>query len=228
MVGYSIFTSTFCAFTDFFLALYPVTRVVKLQMSMNRKVTISVLMGLGAIAGVMAIIKGTKTPSLGDKEDYTWSTASLLFWTSIESNVLSKWDPLDLSYRTQRMWVRLIYPPIVIAASVPALGPLFRIFRDKVTSKGETYGTHGTASTFTHPLSKYRRASSKDAGSSRSGLTKTDEEMPEVLKQVDIMQEEIRVPSDEESDGRARTMTSTQDGLKLVPDGYGGSQYRVS
>lgn len=51
--------------------------------------------------------------------------------------------------------------------------------------------------------------------------------MPEVYKQVDIMQEEIRLPSEEGLDGHATTMTSTQDGLKLVPDGYGGNQYHV-
>lgn len=89
---------------------------------MHRKVTISVLMGLGAIAGVMAIIKGTKTPSLGDKTDYTWSTASLLFWTSIESNILSKFglfrlpilpfeaDMLAYSHSSKRTRLRTAFP----------------------------------------------------------------------------------------------------------------------
>ena len=48
-INYSIFVSSYSAFADFFLALMPITIMYDLQMSLTRRVGLSVLLGLGVL-----------------------------------------------------------------------------------------------------------------------------------------------------------------------------------
>ena len=75
----SICSCAYSAFLDFALALFPITVLRKLQMKTSRKVTLSIIMGLGVFAGVCASIKTSLIP-LRTQPDFTWDTTILLIW----------------------------------------------------------------------------------------------------------------------------------------------------
>lgn len=89
------------AFVDFFLAAFPITIIRKLQLSLHKKIQLSLLLGLGVFAGICAVIKTTFLPTLTSAADFTWITCSLLEWNVNEVNV------------------------IIICASIPVIRPLF-------------------------------------------------------------------------------------------------------
>lgn len=99
---------------DFILALLPITIVYHLQLSSKKKAGIAAILALGVFAGVCAIIKATKLPSLTGRSDFTWLTVSLLSWNNTELFA------------------------IVVAASVPAIRPLFLDCSQKVLSIKDT------------------------------------------------------------------------------------------
>jgi hypothetical protein len=94
--------TAFSAFTDFYLATYPCLILHKLQMSLRKKSSLSAILGLGFVAGVIAIYKNTRITSAYNRADYTYATTDLLIWTSIEGSFL------------------------IIAANLPTLQPFFR------------------------------------------------------------------------------------------------------
>ncbi|KAJ5626328.1 hypothetical protein N7510_002637 [Penicillium lagena] len=103
LVDYAIFTGSLSAFVDLWLAVYPITVLMKLQMSLRKRLALCAALGLGAIASAMAIIKCTQLNGLADKADYTYGTADLVMWTNIEADV------------------------VVIASCIPTLQPLLEV-----------------------------------------------------------------------------------------------------
>ncbi|KAI9669920.1 MAG: hypothetical protein M1831_006956 [Alyxoria varia] len=93
-------TGPWSAFLDFLFALYPVKVFWSLEMSVKRKIGLSVLMGLGVFAGVIAIIKTVQLPRLNHTTDLTYGFGIIALWSFIEADV------------------------VIIAASVPTLGSL--------------------------------------------------------------------------------------------------------
>ncbi len=72
-------------------------------MSRKKKISLTAILGLGFVAGIIACYKSTRLPSLYDRTDYTYATTDLHLWTSIEGSF------------------------IVIAANLPTLQPIFHV-----------------------------------------------------------------------------------------------------
>ncbi|CAG8898115.1 unnamed protein product [Penicillium egyptiacum] len=107
LIDYAIFTGTISAVVDLSLAIYPTTILLKLQMSLRKRIALCAALGLGSIASAMAIVKCTQLHGLADKSDYTYGTADLVMWTNIEADV------------------------VVIASCIPTLQPLLEIILGK-------------------------------------------------------------------------------------------------
>ncbi|RAH84306.1 hypothetical protein BO86DRAFT_442622 [Aspergillus japonicus CBS 114.51] len=94
LIDYAIFTGGWVAlsgFVDLALAIYSSTVLMKLHMSLRKRLALCAALGLGSVATAMAIIKCTQLKGLADQEDYTYGTADLIIWTklqSMESNIV--------------------------------------------------------------------------------------------------------------------------------------------
>ncbi|RYN92430.1 hypothetical protein AA0120_g4874 [Alternaria tenuissima] len=100
LIYYAIVAGTFSAIVDLYLAIYPAIVLYKLQVNFKKKVVLSVALGLGSIAAVVAVYKSTRLPALASA-DFSYDTADITVWTSIEGNA------------------------IIIGACIPTLQPLF-------------------------------------------------------------------------------------------------------
>ncbi|QKX64296.1 uncharacterized protein TRUGW13939_11470 [Talaromyces rugulosus] len=85
---YSIVAAALSGSVDLFLAIYPATVLWKLQMNRKKKIGLSITLGLGVIACGVSIVKATRLTGLLDKSDYTYSSAEIFLWTSIEANTI--------------------------------------------------------------------------------------------------------------------------------------------
>jgi hypothetical protein len=101
------------AFTDFNLALFPVSVIWSLQMPWARKAAVCALMGFGCIAGIAAIVRTTKLAKLAEQTDFTHSIWTLVLWVAVECCV------------------------IIMCACIPSMRPIFRKLSDK--SFGSTF-----------------------------------------------------------------------------------------
>ncbi|TPR01013.1 Glycosyl hydrolase 12 family protein [Aspergillus niger] len=106
----AIFTGALSAFVDLTLAVYPSTVLMKLHMSLRKRLALCAALGLGSVASAMAIVKCTQLKGLADKTDYTYGTAELVMWTNIESNV------------------------VIIASCIPTLQPVLELILGKRTT----------------------------------------------------------------------------------------------
>jgi hypothetical protein len=95
------------AFTDFNLALFPVSVIWSLHMPRARKAAVCALMGFGCIAGIAAIVRTTKLAKLAEQTDFTHSIWTLVLWVAVECCV------------------------IIICACIPSMRPIFRKLSDK-------------------------------------------------------------------------------------------------
>ncbi|KAI9369371.1 hypothetical protein BJX61DRAFT_151207 [Aspergillus egyptiacus] len=88
LINYAIFTGAVSAFVDLYLAIYPSTVLLKLHMSLRKRIALCAALGLGAVASAMAVVKCTQLDGLADKSDYTYGTADLVLWTNVEADVV--------------------------------------------------------------------------------------------------------------------------------------------
>ncbi|KAL4802513.1 hypothetical protein BDV18DRAFT_166858 [Aspergillus unguis] len=107
LINYAIFTGAYSAFIDLYLAVYPMTVLINLHMSLRKRVALCAALGLGAIASAMAVVKCTQVKGLNDKNDYTYGTADLVLWTNVESDV------------------------VIIASCIPTLQPVLELILGK-------------------------------------------------------------------------------------------------
>ncbi|KAJ5384077.1 hypothetical protein N7517_001988 [Penicillium concentricum] len=114
LVGYAIFTGVLSAVVDLYLAIYPTVVLLRLQMSLEKKLALCAALGLGAVACAMAIVKCLQLPGLYNTADSTYATADLVIWTSVESNI------------------------IIMASCIPTLGPIYEMIRGK-----RSWSSHG-------------------------------------------------------------------------------------
>ncbi|KAJ5411069.1 uncharacterized protein N7487_005428, partial [Penicillium crustosum] len=114
LVGYAIFTGVLSAIVDLYLAIYPTVVLLRLQMSLKKKMALCAALGLGAVACAMAIVKCLQLPGLYNTADSTYATADLVIWTSIESNI------------------------VIMASCIPTLGPMYEMIRGK-----RSWSSHG-------------------------------------------------------------------------------------
>ncbi|TDZ23990.1 hypothetical protein Cob_v003353 [Colletotrichum orbiculare MAFF 240422] len=102
LVYVAIVTGAYSAALDLYLAVYPATVLMKLQMNIRKKIALSVALGIGSISCFISIYKSTRLPSLAS-QDFTYDSADLVVWTVIEGNTL------------------------IIACCIPILGPLVEL-----------------------------------------------------------------------------------------------------
>ncbi|KAL2812682.1 hypothetical protein BDW59DRAFT_176925 [Aspergillus cavernicola] len=114
LVGYAIFTGPIAisAFVDLYLAVYPAIVLARLQITLKKKLPLCVALGMGAVASAMAIVKCFQLPN---------TTADLLLWTSIESNI------------------------IIMASCIPTLGTLYEMIlgRRSLSTQARYYKSSG-------------------------------------------------------------------------------------
>ncbi|KAK5937273.1 hypothetical protein PMZ80_010573 [Knufia obscura] len=104
--GLAINNSVFNILTDFLLAVLPIPIVVRLHTNMRTKITLSLILSLGLFAGSAATVKAVKQFQFFGVRDYTWDAD---YWL---------WHDIELSVG-------------IVAASLPALRPLFAAFYDR-------------------------------------------------------------------------------------------------
>ncbi|KAJ5508188.1 hypothetical protein N7527_010331 [Penicillium freii] len=114
LVGYAIFAGVMSAVVDLYLAIYPTVILLRLQMSLKKKLALCAALGLGAVSCAMAIVKCLQLPGLYNLADSTYATADLVIWTSVESNI------------------------IIMASCIPTLGPIYEMIRGK-----RSWSSHG-------------------------------------------------------------------------------------
>ncbi|KAK0511295.1 hypothetical protein JMJ35_005868 [Cladonia borealis] len=104
---YAIFSSAFFAFTDFFLAAIPITFIWNLKLGVQKKIALSMLLGVGAFAGICSSIKTSYLKELTARADFTWATYDLAAWTGAETFL------------------------IIFCACIPTLRPIYDSAREK-------------------------------------------------------------------------------------------------
>ncbi|MCJ1417509.1 hypothetical protein MMC32_003853 [Xylographa parallela] len=84
MTDVTIFSSSWNVFIDFCLALIPITLFWNLNMSIQKRVALCVLMSGGILAGICGAVKTSKLHETDDL-DVTWATYDLLLWNAAET-----------------------------------------------------------------------------------------------------------------------------------------------
>ncbi|RMZ72390.1 integral membrane [Pyrenophora seminiperda CCB06] len=103
------------AAVDLYLALYPALVLYRLRINRRKKIALSIALGLGSVAGAVAIYKSTRLPALASP-DFTYDSAGITVWTSIEGNA------------------------IIIAACIPTLQPLLdRLLKRRIFGSTDNY-----------------------------------------------------------------------------------------
>jgi hypothetical protein len=82
--NYAIFTAAVNAFADFTFAFVPASVILKLNMDKRRRINLSILLGLGVLAGISGIVKANFLGSLSSHSDLTWETYNLIAWSCAE------------------------------------------------------------------------------------------------------------------------------------------------
>ncbi|KAI0878093.1 hypothetical protein GGS24DRAFT_497159 [Hypoxylon argillaceum] len=104
------------AATDLALAVFPAVIVWHLQMKLSQKVSLAILMGLGIFAMVGSILKAVYLPSVRSREDYTYHTARLIIWWTVEGYL------------------------VIIAASIATLRPLLAQRKKGTSVSSNSFG----------------------------------------------------------------------------------------
>jgi len=128
LVHYSMYAGGYSALVDLYLAIYPATVLFNLQMPFKKKLALSIALGIGSIATVVAIYKTTRLPVLASK-DFSYDTPDLTIWTCIEGSV------------------------IIIATCIPTLQPLVETLRSRKrqNDKRHSYLNYGSSRSGPHP-----------------------------------------------------------------------------
>ncbi|PTU19741.1 hypothetical protein P175DRAFT_0547648 [Aspergillus ochraceoroseus IBT 24754] len=128
---YAFFQGSVSAFTDLVLAVYPLFTISRLQMATKVKVGLGFVLSLGIIAMGAAIIKTVHLAALSSRTDYTWDMIELTIWVTVEQYF------------------------IILAASIPALTPLFNIaVRYRSTKRTSTRNTKRIGVGYSRQLSR--------------------------------------------------------------------------
>lgn len=125
LIYYSMYAGAFSAAVDLYLAVYPATILFSLQMKLKKKIALSIALGIGSVASIVAIYKVTRLSELASP-DFSYDIPPLSIWTSIEGSTL------------------------IIATCIPTLQPLLKIFRRHIrlqdhSSNSQQRGWYGSS-----------------------------------------------------------------------------------
>ncbi|KAK0515842.1 hypothetical protein JMJ35_001876 [Cladonia borealis] len=85
---YAIFLSSWNVFIDVVLAMLPISILWPLTLSLRKKISLSVLLGLGLLAAICGSIKIKYLAGLTARSDLTWETYNLYVWSASELFVI--------------------------------------------------------------------------------------------------------------------------------------------
>ncbi|KAF2186416.1 hypothetical protein K469DRAFT_573381 [Zopfia rhizophila CBS 207.26] len=171
---FGYFQGSFNSVTDLILAICPALVVWTLNMKLSIRISLICLMGLGVFAMVGSIAKTILLKSVGSNNDYTYNTAFLIIWWTIELYL------------------------VIIAASIPTLRPLVPKRGD--TSRGGygnnagSYGIKSISSRRPRPTDHFPLSSNigdrhtGDVGSSQTNILEHSDmnEGKDIRKTVDV------------------------------------------
>ncbi|RDL30696.1 uncharacterized protein BP5553_10041 [Venustampulla echinocandica] len=129
------YTNAACGiFTDVVFALLPIPLLWKLQINRRVKTSIVGILSLGIFAATASVVKTYYVTSYGKFGDFLWDSTYLTIWMTTECNVG------------------------ILAASIPAMKPLFKVVL------GSTYGTGYLGG----PNSRYNKGYAQHASTGRN------------------------------------------------------------
>ncbi|TFA97536.1 hypothetical protein CCMA1212_010716 [Trichoderma ghanense] len=116
-------TTAYSAFLDLFFAFYPIPFIMKLNMPLKNRLAVCFALGLSAMASIVSIYKlSVFTEAFNSMaEDRTYSVPYLDIFGVAEGALL------------------------IIGASLPTLGPLFRLLKGKVSSYASSSNNNTTS-----------------------------------------------------------------------------------
>ncbi|OBT61042.1 hypothetical protein VE03_09157 [Pseudogymnoascus sp. 23342-1-I1] len=114
MADLGYFTSAYSAFLDLFFALYPIPLIMRLNMPFKSRIAVSIALGLSGLACIVSIYKLAIFGQVFEilEQDPTYPVPYLDILGVAEGSIL------------------------LICASIPTLGPLFRFARGTITGGG--------------------------------------------------------------------------------------------
>ncbi|KAK4224229.1 hypothetical protein QBC38DRAFT_515462 [Podospora fimiseda] len=107
----AFFNSSVAVLTDVTFALLPIPMLWNVQMNWRVKAAVAVILSLGLFAAISAIVKITFLENYGKHGDFLYDSSDLTIWTTIEICMA------------------------IIAASAPALRPLFNTLFDGTSAQ---------------------------------------------------------------------------------------------
>ncbi|KAL7810765.1 hypothetical protein V8C44DRAFT_113269 [Trichoderma aethiopicum] len=141
-------TTAYSAFLDLFFAFYPIPFIMKLNMPLKNRLAVCFALGLSAMASIVSIYKlSVFTEAFNSMaEDRTYSVPYLDIFGVAEGALL------------------------IIGASLPTLGPLFRLLKGKVTSYASSNTRSGDRSQNNNPstLTSSSRRHKRGDGTSKN------------------------------------------------------------
>ncbi|MCJ1407331.1 hypothetical protein MMC19_001402 [Ptychographa xylographoides] len=107
-IGFGEFQGAVSAFTDLICSALPVLVLWKVRISLNVKVAVCTLMGLGLVASACSLVRNILLHTIENPVDITWNVIPIQIWALCEMNLS------------------------ILAASMPTFLPLYRFLREKV------------------------------------------------------------------------------------------------
>ena len=139
-------------FVDVVLAVLPVTIFYKLSLSFEKKLGLSILLGLGLLAATCGAIKIKFLAGLSARSDLTWETYNLFVWSGSELFL------------------------IIVCGSVPPIKPLY----DMIFKKNRIRAGYGYTNSRNNYPTKYSQKSNSSErpleSSDRNFVNLSDEE----------------------------------------------------
>ncbi|KAH7313877.1 hypothetical protein B0I35DRAFT_513461 [Stachybotrys elegans] len=86
VTDFAMFTGAFSAFIDVVLAVYPAFVLLQTKMPLRRKVGLTVVLGVGAVGGGVAIYKTLIIPYGLGSTDFSYHSARIIIWTTVEGS----------------------------------------------------------------------------------------------------------------------------------------------
>ncbi|EFQ97744.1 integral membrane protein [Nannizzia gypsea CBS 118893] len=112
------FQGSVCSLVDLVLAIFPASIFWNLNMELKKKISLSLLMGLGVIAMIASIIKTIQLQAITATADITYAMAHLATWWTLEAYL------------------------VIIATSIPTLKPIVSRKRDGSSKKSNISESH--------------------------------------------------------------------------------------
>ncbi|KFA54274.1 hypothetical protein S40293_07831, partial [Stachybotrys chartarum IBT 40293] len=85
VTNFAVFAGAFSAFVDVVLAVYPTMALFRTPMTLKRRLSLSVVLGIGLVGGAIAIYKTVLIPDGFGNPDFSYHSAPIMIWTAVHS-----------------------------------------------------------------------------------------------------------------------------------------------